>query len=111
MDNYDLNDYLGMIFADLIGIFTCLMGWKWVVNPATKESLGPVFYICIVVGLVVMSILVGLMFLAFLVMFVAWIYFSFSEILERRTLKNKAKKERAEVSKRSKGEGRQKNDI
>ena len=112
MDNYDTNEYLGMMFADLLGIFTCLIGWKWVVNPATKESLGPVFYVWMVVILVIASILAGLFFCFFLAMFVARIYFFFSEILERRALKNKAKKEKTEVSKRSKGEGRkEKNDF
>lgn len=111
MGNYDTNEFLWMMFTDLLGIFTCLLGWKWVVNPATKESLGPVLFVWIAVILVIASILAGFFFLFFLVMFVAWVYFSFSEILERRTLKNKAKKERAEVSKRSKGEGRQKNDF
>ena len=62
MNNYDTNEYLGMMFADLLGIFTCLMGWKWVVNPATKESLGPVFYVWMVVILVIASILICTLF-------------------------------------------------
>lgn len=92
MGNYDLIDYLGMMFADLLGIFVCLMGWKWVVHPATKESLGPVFFVWLVVILVIASIFAGLFFLFFLAMFVVWVYFSFSEILERRTSKNINKK-------------------
>jgi len=77
MDNYDTNEYLGMMFADLLGIFTCLMGWKWVVNPATKESLGPVFYVWMVVILVIASILAGLFFVFFLRCLLPGYIFSF----------------------------------
>ena len=66
MGNYDLIDYLGMMFADLLGIFVCLMGWKWVGHPATKESLGPVFFVWLVVILVIASIFAGLFFCFFL---------------------------------------------
>lgn len=93
MSHFDRNDYFEMLMADLIGILTCLMGWRFIKNHATKDSLGSGLFVCAVVALVIISVLTSLLFVALLLPFIVFISSFFSDRnLERKVSKNINKK-------------------